>query len=594
MTFKINHSKTISIPDGANNALLQPSDWNADLVTEMAEGKIIGRTTTGSGPVEEITIGTGLTLANGVLIASGGGGGSSSWNDITDKPAVIAAGATTDEAKVALKSFAGDFIIEDSQPYGEIMKNGYDFDYEKYVIDTDYVEDDGGGTLVKYSGSKIEIGSDIFGFRTFDYDGETKNDTSYLLNNSSSLEKSYTYSDPNNTAYWQFNRTSASLNYSFRNGSNYDTNNGYYFDTSEFNIERRVLAPGGQIVEGQIRITEAGLFLNGAIWPTYDSLAGDENKQKLVGHWPVLGANGTLSWSNAANLTFIYTDPDPEEVKWGSSMGFGYDSDQEQWAIIKASSFQEETANTNIFIDTDRFTMFADGQGFSSSYENLGNSATNYSQSYNFNYYSGILYFSASAEPSGAGDPVTDTRISQFSATKQVISFSNQYSDTADSTNRTASINLDGGNLYLNGVKFAPNPGGIGSLYGSSIVLDEIAGGFIYRDTRKVNWQDRSGSTTPANQIVYNPYYKTIVYTTTTDSAISIVNYGPDQYEAGHWFEVFNITTGNIPVNADTSVVINGSTAGTSYQVKPKGQAKFVCLDGPTDSWFAYGDVEAV
>lgn len=41
----------------------------------MATGKLLGRTTAGTGAVEQITVGSGLTLSGGTLSASGGGGG---------------------------------------------------------------------------------------------------------------------------------------------------------------------------------------------------------------------------------------------------------------------------------------------------------------------------------------------------------------------------------------------------------------------------------------------------------------------------------------------------------------------------------------
>jgi hypothetical protein len=42
----------------------------------MATARLLGRTTASSGAIEEITVGTGLTLADGELTATGGGGGS--------------------------------------------------------------------------------------------------------------------------------------------------------------------------------------------------------------------------------------------------------------------------------------------------------------------------------------------------------------------------------------------------------------------------------------------------------------------------------------------------------------------------------------
>lgn len=56
----------------------QPGD--AATTLNMATARILGRTTGGSGVVEEITIGAGLSLAAGSLTATGGGGGVASVN----------------------------------------------------------------------------------------------------------------------------------------------------------------------------------------------------------------------------------------------------------------------------------------------------------------------------------------------------------------------------------------------------------------------------------------------------------------------------------------------------------------------------------
>jgi hypothetical protein len=44
----------------------------------MATAKLLGRTTASTGAIEEITVGTGLSLTSGTLTATGGGGGSGS------------------------------------------------------------------------------------------------------------------------------------------------------------------------------------------------------------------------------------------------------------------------------------------------------------------------------------------------------------------------------------------------------------------------------------------------------------------------------------------------------------------------------------
>ena len=48
----------------------------------MATARLLGRTSASTGAIEEISVGTGLSLSSGVLSATGGGGGSSEWTEI--------------------------------------------------------------------------------------------------------------------------------------------------------------------------------------------------------------------------------------------------------------------------------------------------------------------------------------------------------------------------------------------------------------------------------------------------------------------------------------------------------------------------------
>lgn len=55
---------------------------NPDISTSMNTNKLIGRSTAGVGVMEEITLGTGLTLTAGTLDVTGGGGGSSAASNL--------------------------------------------------------------------------------------------------------------------------------------------------------------------------------------------------------------------------------------------------------------------------------------------------------------------------------------------------------------------------------------------------------------------------------------------------------------------------------------------------------------------------------
>ena len=74
MTVSLKHTKTSAIPDDGDANLVQPSDWNAEHSLTIATGTLVGRTTAGTGTIEEITVGTGLLLSGGTLTSTDVGG----------------------------------------------------------------------------------------------------------------------------------------------------------------------------------------------------------------------------------------------------------------------------------------------------------------------------------------------------------------------------------------------------------------------------------------------------------------------------------------------------------------------------------------
>lgn len=101
MTISIKHAKTNNIADWTQadldaqialgnfppgtvlNDIPLPSDWNAEISTSMATGKLLGRSTAGTGSFEEIAIGSGLSLSGGSLSATGGGAGTVTTVSVT-------------------------------------------------------------------------------------------------------------------------------------------------------------------------------------------------------------------------------------------------------------------------------------------------------------------------------------------------------------------------------------------------------------------------------------------------------------------------------------------------------------------------------
>lgn len=69
MAVSLKHSFVSGKADGPDATLVQPSNWNAEHVLTQLTARLLGRTSAGVGPTEEITVGPGLTLGGGELAA---------------------------------------------------------------------------------------------------------------------------------------------------------------------------------------------------------------------------------------------------------------------------------------------------------------------------------------------------------------------------------------------------------------------------------------------------------------------------------------------------------------------------------------------
>lgn len=67
MTLLIKHNFTSVKADGPDATLVQPSAWNDSHVITLSTGKIIGRSSGGSGAAEELSLAASLALAGGVI-----------------------------------------------------------------------------------------------------------------------------------------------------------------------------------------------------------------------------------------------------------------------------------------------------------------------------------------------------------------------------------------------------------------------------------------------------------------------------------------------------------------------------------------------
>lgn len=73
MTVSLKHKFQSAKTDGADTSLVRPSNWNDEHDLQLASGKLLGRTSSGTGAAEEIAAGTGLSLSSGSLSLSTSG-----------------------------------------------------------------------------------------------------------------------------------------------------------------------------------------------------------------------------------------------------------------------------------------------------------------------------------------------------------------------------------------------------------------------------------------------------------------------------------------------------------------------------------------
>lgn len=82
MTVSLKHTFQSAKTDGPDVTIIQPSNWNEEHELELATDKLLGRSTAGTGPAEEIGVGTALSVSGGTLavtnvpVANGGTGAS--------------------------------------------------------------------------------------------------------------------------------------------------------------------------------------------------------------------------------------------------------------------------------------------------------------------------------------------------------------------------------------------------------------------------------------------------------------------------------------------------------------------------------------
>ncbi len=69
MTISLTHKFQSAKADGADNSIVQPSDWNDNHELTLAASRLLGRASGTSGAVEEVALGSGLSFSGATLNA---------------------------------------------------------------------------------------------------------------------------------------------------------------------------------------------------------------------------------------------------------------------------------------------------------------------------------------------------------------------------------------------------------------------------------------------------------------------------------------------------------------------------------------------
>lgn len=105
MTIEVKHTTQATGTDAGNGEIAK-AQWNEAHTLNMATNRLLGRTTASAGPVEEISVGTGLSLSGGVLAAAGGGSSTLTIQNKTAAYTVVA----SDNGKI-INCSGGSFTI---------------------------------------------------------------------------------------------------------------------------------------------------------------------------------------------------------------------------------------------------------------------------------------------------------------------------------------------------------------------------------------------------------------------------------------------------------------------------------------------------
>jgi hypothetical protein len=97
MTLEVKHATPATGTDAGDGEIGKVA-WNEDHEITLAEGRLVGRSSSGAGAAEEIEIGSGLSLSGGVLAATGGAGGGGA-------PVVVSAAPAANENDYAPAGF---------------------------------------------------------------------------------------------------------------------------------------------------------------------------------------------------------------------------------------------------------------------------------------------------------------------------------------------------------------------------------------------------------------------------------------------------------------------------------------------------------
>lgn len=151
---------TVAVGTDSGTGEIHKAEWNANHTLLMATARLLGRTTAGGGAVEEISVGSGLTLSAGSLSAS-------SSSALTYLATLTASSSATLDDTTHITSTYDEYMIvfEDVLPASNNVNFGvrYSTNAGSTWISTGYINNDDGSATDRITMNRAVVNNNAVG-----------------------------------------------------------------------------------------------------------------------------------------------------------------------------------------------------------------------------------------------------------------------------------------------------------------------------------------------------------------------------------------------------------------------------------------------